>query len=335
MSSTSTTSTTSTTDAELGFIFSNAEKLLRTAIKYADISTAQTGNLPSEIDHDSWVILANKVHSINNKIGTFIGATDSSLTNGEQIRAESKVIEIIKGVIKKGIDSGGDGREIDDDYFDKLFNIVSVELVAKKTEGDSLDVAKAIQKAFEKAIKKEDFKKEDLNDAYRDSEAQIFSRGTKVLVGKKLNLADSTASSSSSEKSQALIYFRPFTSETRAPKETTSGLLSGCLKFDDGDDNNNDIRETKGSFISGYWVVLNKYTVQLNTSIGGKKKTIILKSNESVPSKNEFSLFSFSTDISDANETRLAQLKPTLDSKAIPSSNTQCEAFNIPEVSSN
>jgi hypothetical protein len=71
--------------------------------------------------------------------------------------------------------------------------------------------------------------------------------------------------------------------------------------------------------------------VQLNTNIGGKKKTIILKSNESKGS----SLFSFSTDISNANETRLAQLKPTLDSKAIPSSNTQCEAFTIPEVSSN
>jgi hypothetical protein len=72
--------------------------------------------------------------------------------------------------------------------------------------------------------------------------------------------------------------------------------------------------------------------VQLNTNIGGKKKTIILKSNSKV---NGHPLFSFSTDISNANETRLAQLKPTLDSKAIPSSNTQCKAFTIPKLSSN
>ena len=65
----------------------------------------------------------------------------------------------------------------------------------------------------------------------------------------------------------------------------------------DGDDNKKDYRETKGSFISGYWIVLNSYMIQLNASIGGKKKTIILKSNESKGS----SLFSFSTDINNAN----------------------------------
>jgi hypothetical protein len=298
----------SSTKEELGFTFYNAEKLLRTAIEDADKSEE---NLPAEIGSTSWAILANKVRLINTKIGTFIGATNS--TTADQIRAESKVIEIIKGVIKKRIDSGGDGSGMDDDAFKALIVTVNNELENIKTNGDSLNVAKAIEN--------ENFTG---TGTYRDSAAQIFIEGEKALVGNNLNL--NTASSFG--KSQALIYFRPFTSETRAPNETTSGLLSGCLKFDDGDDNKKDYRETKGSFISGYWIVLNNYMIQLNASIGGKKKTIILKSNESM----ESSVFRFSTDISGGGETRLAKLEATV--STIPTSNTDCEELTIPEVSS-
>jgi hypothetical protein len=303
----------SSTKEELGVIFSKAENLLRTAIEDAYISTEEAEDLPSEIGTISWNKLATKVHLINTKIGTFIGATGPSLTNTKQIRAESKVIEIIKGVIKKGVDSGGDGGEMTDDTFKALIVTVNNELENIKTNGDSLNVAKAIEN--------ENFTG---TGTYRDSAAQIFIEGEKALVGNNLNL--NTASSFG--KSQALIYFRPFTSETRVPNETTSGLLSGCLKFDDGDDNKKDYRETKGSFISGYWIVLNNYMIQLNASIGGKKKTIILKSNESM----ESSVFRFSTDISGGGETRLAKLEATV--STIPTSNTDCEELTIPEVSS-
>ncbi len=281
------------TSTEMAVIFNNAEKKLQEALTDAGKTAGTTDGFPSgDIDQSTiWVGLANRINETVSDIKKAI-PTDGTVTiNKDEIFARAKAVEIIKEAVKKQIETkvkfdasgnadataeaaiaGAVGSSPITAQKNARSLVTTTNLATIKQNYANLDIAKAVE-SF-KTVSTANAVVGSSGTAFRPDTAKMFNNNS--LVGKQVSLSfgDTTAG----EYGKVVVFFSKFDSETKADDKVTTGPIFACNKYDDGNADKSNIYETDGLFIGGSWKKLDDFSVQLNATVGGQPRTIIIKS---------------------------------------------------------